>query len=197
MPFRERFFDGFEFLAFLRGLSRQHHIVGIFERLFFFQFLQAPKHEAWAVGIGDEPLHFRMFGLAEQVERSPLPGGLVDGELRLLDFRACRVKDMRPEVEQARFVFARYAVCPDDDGVPRLHGVKRVREDDPLLHVRVHDLRVVDDGAEHDQSAGAAGPVFLEGLIELAQGKPHPHANPRRFGAQYCCHTFSSMLSLD
>ena len=101
MLFRERFFDGFEFLAFLRGLSRQHHIVGIFERLFFFQFLQAPKHEAWAVGIGDEPLHFRMFGLAEQVERSPLPGGLVDGELRLLDFRACRVKDMRPEVEQA------------------------------------------------------------------------------------------------
>ena len=34
MPFRERFFDGFEFLAILRGLSRQHHIVGIFERLF-------------------------------------------------------------------------------------------------------------------------------------------------------------------
>ena len=153
MPFRERFFDGFEFLAILSGLSRQHHIVGIFEHLFFFQFLQAPKHEAWAVGIGDEPLHFRMFGLAEQVERSPLPGGLVDGELRLLDFRACRVKDMRPEVEQAHFVFARYAVRPDDDGVPRLYGVKRVREDDPLLHVRVHDLRVVDDGAEHDQPA--------------------------------------------
>ena len=72
-----------------------------------------------------------------------------------------------------------------------------MREDDPLLHVRVHDLRVVDDGAEHDQPAGAAGPVFLESLIELAQGKPHPHAKPRRFGAQYCCHTFSSMLSLD
>mgnify|MGYP000252471170 CR=1 FL=1 len=106
MPFRERFFDGFEFLAFLRGLSRQHHIVVSLNVCFSFNSFKAPKHEAWAVGIGDEPLHFRMFGLAEQVERSPLPGGLVDGELRLLDFRACRVKDMRPEVEQARFVFA-------------------------------------------------------------------------------------------
>lgn len=90
---------------------------------------------------------------------------------------------MRPEAEQARLVFSRYAVRPDDDGVPRLYGVKRVREDDPLPHVRIHDLRVVDDGAEHDQPAGTAGFVFLDGLIELAQGKPYPHAESRCFGA--------------
>ena len=39
VPFRKQFFDGFKFLAFLRGLGRQHYGVGIFERLFFFQFL--------------------------------------------------------------------------------------------------------------------------------------------------------------
>ena len=71
---------------------------------------------------------------------------------------------------------------------PRLYGVKGVREDDPLPHVRIHDLRVVDDGAEHDQPAGTAGLVFLDGLIELAQGKPYPHAESRCFGAQYYCH---------
>ena len=92
------------------------------------------------MGVGDKPLHFRVFGLAEQVEGSPSPGGLVDGELRLFDLRACRIKDMRPEAEQARLVFSRYAVRPDDDGVPRLYGVKGVREDDPLPHVRIHDL---------------------------------------------------------
>ena len=138
-----------------------------------------------------------MFGLAEQVEGSPSPGGLVDGELRLFDLRACRIKDMRPEAEQARLVFSRYAVRPDDDGVPRLYGVKGVREDhllrrfhraDSLLFQPGHKLRVVDDGAEHDQPAGTAGLVFLDGLIELAQGKPYPHAESRCFGAQYYCH---------
>jgi hypothetical protein len=40
--------------------------------------------------------------------------------------------------------------------------------------------------------------VFLDGLIELAQGKPHPHAKSRRFGAQYYCHCvlLSSVVGL-
>lgn len=74
-------FDGFEFLAILRGLSRHTTVVGIFERLF-----SSIPSSSQTRGMGrwhrDEPLHFpdvrpRRTGR----EKSPLPGGLVDGEL--------------------------------------------------------------------------------------------------------------------
>lgn len=138
-----------------------------------------------------------MFGLAEQVERSPLPGGLVDGELRLLDFRACRVKDMRPEVEQARFVFARYAVCRMMTVSPGCTASSECARTTPCCMYVFMTCGLWMMGPSMTSLPELRAPVFLEGLIELAQGKPHPHAKPRRFGAQYCCHTFSSMLSLD
>lgn len=56
-----------------------------------------------------------------------------------------------PEVEQAHSRL-RAAVRPMMTVSPGCTASSEC-EDDPLLHVRVHNLRVVDDGAEHDQPA--------------------------------------------